>query len=168
MWGPRRARYDLLYHHHPPIAYDATNGLPLTPLSLQGRGDLGIDVTNTAILNRHCPECEYRDRCRADAEARDDLSLLQGLSPFDIEHQNKKGIFTVTQLSHTFRPGRFRMRTQKGSRRHDPALQALAVREDTVYVAPEARGEGVGGVSDTDQRTDARDVRDGCGELSAV
>jgi predicted RecB family nuclease len=87
------------------------------------------------VLNRHCPECEYRDSCRADAEARDDLSLLQGLSPFDIEHQNKKGIFTVTQLSHTFRPGRFRMLSQKGSRRHDPALQALAVREDTVYVA---------------------------------
>ncbi|HEY1379910.1 MAG TPA: IS66 family transposase [Gemmataceae bacterium] len=87
------------------------------------------------VLNRHCPECEYRDRCRADAEARDDLSLLQGLSPLDIEHQNKKGIFTVAQLSYTFRPGRFRMLNQHGSRRHDPALQALAVREDTVYVA---------------------------------
>jgi hypothetical protein len=44
MWGPRRARYDLLYHHHPPIAYE-TSGLPLTPLSLQGRGGLDIDVT---------------------------------------------------------------------------------------------------------------------------
>jgi|GraSoiStandDraft_46_1057282.scaffolds.fasta_scaffold472532_1 hypothetical protein len=46
MWGPRRARYDLLYHHGPPIAYE-TNGLPLslTPLSLKGRGDLRIDVT---------------------------------------------------------------------------------------------------------------------------
>jgi hypothetical protein len=60
MWGPRRARYDLLYHHHPPIAYE-TNGLPLTPLSLQGRGDLGIDVTwcglsthqGTCLLENH-------------------------------------------------------------------------------------------------------------------
>jgi hypothetical protein len=42
-WGPRRARYDLLYHHRPPIAYEP-NGLPRTPLSFQGRGDLGIDV----------------------------------------------------------------------------------------------------------------------------
>jgi predicted RecB family nuclease len=39
-----------------------------------------------AVLNRHCPECEYRDRCRAEAVARDDLSLLQGLRPLDIEH----------------------------------------------------------------------------------
>jgi predicted RecB family nuclease len=112
-----------------------------------------------AVLNRHCPECEYRDRCRAEAVARDDLSLLQGLRPLDIEHQNKKGIFTVAQLSHTFRPGRFRMLTQKGSRRHDPALQALAVREDKVYVArppelPAAAAEvylDVEGMSDPDR-----------------
>ncbi len=87
------------------------------------------------VLNRHCPECEYRDRCRADAESRDDVSLLQGLTPLDVEQQKKKGIFTVTQLSHAFRPRRFRTLLQKGSRRHDPALQALAVREDKVYVA---------------------------------
>lgn len=111
------------------------------------------------VLNRHCPACEYRDLCRSDAVARDDLSLLQGLRPLDIEHQNKKGIFTVAQLSHTFRPGRFRMLTRKGSRRHDPALQALAVREDTVYVArppevPAAAAEvylDVEGLSDPDR-----------------
>jgi hypothetical protein len=50
MRGPRRARYDLLYHHHPPIAYE-TNGLPLTltPLSLKGSSDLGIDVTQCGL-----------------------------------------------------------------------------------------------------------------------
>jgi len=32
------------------------------------------------ILNRHCPECEFRDRCREKAIERDDLSLLTGLT----------------------------------------------------------------------------------------
>jgi predicted RecB family nuclease len=114
--------------------------LDLAPLARRARMAAAAakalaDHPPPAVLNRHCPECEYRDRCRAAAVARDDLSLLQSLTPLDVEHQNKKGIFTVTQLSHTFRPGRFRMLTQKGSRRHDPALQALAVREDKVYVA---------------------------------
>jgi predicted RecB family nuclease len=87
------------------------------------------------VLNRHCSECEYRDRCREAAVARDELSLLQGLTTLDVQHQNQRGIFTVAQLAYTFRPRRFRMLTQKGSRRHDPALQALAIQEDKVYVA---------------------------------
>jgi predicted RecB family nuclease len=32
------------------------------------------------ILNRHCPECEFRDRCRQKALETDDLSLLAGMS----------------------------------------------------------------------------------------
>jgi len=64
------------------------------------------------LLNRHCPECEFRKRCRAAAVEKDDLSLISGLSPKEIAQQNKKGIFTVTQYSYTFRPGRL----QKGRR----------------------------------------------------
>jgi len=30
------------------------------------------------VLNRHCPECEFRDRCRKRAIEKDDLSLLTG------------------------------------------------------------------------------------------
>lgn len=32
------------------------------------------------ILNSHCPSCEFRDRCRAEAVQKDDLSLLRGMS----------------------------------------------------------------------------------------
>jgi predicted RecB family nuclease len=44
-----------------------------------------------------------------------------------------KGIFTVTQLSHTFRPKRLRRRAKTHQNPHYFALQALAIRENTVY-----------------------------------
>jgi predicted RecB family nuclease len=30
------------------------------------------------VLNRHCPECEFQNRCRQKAVEKDDLSLLSG------------------------------------------------------------------------------------------
>ena len=58
------------------------------------------------VLNRHCPECEYRDRCRKIAIEKDDLSLLASMSAKERQKLRSKGIFTVTQLSYTFRPRR--------------------------------------------------------------
>src|SRR5262249_12688989 len=40
------------------------------------------------ILNDHCPECEYRDRCRRNAIAKNDLSLLTNLG-FPLPEQSK-------------------------------------------------------------------------------
>jgi predicted RecB family nuclease len=57
-------------------------------------------------LNRHCPECEFRDRCKKKAIEKDDLSLLTGLREMERVRLNRKGIFTVSQLSYTFRPRR--------------------------------------------------------------
>ena len=85
------------------------------------------------ILNKHCPECEFRRHCRAIAVDRDDLSLLGGMTPKAILKQNARGIFTVTQYSHTFRPRRASKQV-KVARKHDWALQALAIREEKVYV----------------------------------
>ena len=51
---------------------------------------------------------------------------------------NGRGIFTVTQYSYTFRPGRLKRVAEKGGR-HDHSLQALAIREKTVYVAQRPR-----------------------------
>jgi hypothetical protein len=48
------------------------------------------------ILNRHCPECEFRDRCREKAIERDDLSLLTGLTDKERIRLNRRGIFTVS------------------------------------------------------------------------
>lgn len=87
------------------------------------------------ILNRHCAECEFRRSCRETAVDRDDLSLLRGLSPKDIAGLNRRGIFTITQYSHTFRPRKARKAQPGGARKHHHSLQALATRDGTVYVA---------------------------------
>ena len=58
------------------------------------------------VLNRHCAECEFQARCRQKAMEKDDLSLLAGMSEKERQKLRSKGIFTVTQLSYTFRPRR--------------------------------------------------------------
>jgi predicted RecB family nuclease len=58
------------------------------------------------VLNRHCAECEFRDRCKQKAVETDDLSLLAGITEDERIKYRSKGIFTVTQLSYTFRPRR--------------------------------------------------------------
>jgi predicted RecB family nuclease len=87
------------------------------------------------MLNAHCQLCEFRQRCRAQAEKADDLSLLSGLSAKEIARLNSKGIYSVAQYSHTFRPRKARKPRASGTRRHTLSLQALAIREGTVYVA---------------------------------
>jgi hypothetical protein len=66
---------------------------------------------------------------------RDDLSLIRNLSPKEIAGLNRRGIFTVTQYAYTFRPGRLKRTTGAKGGRHDASLQALAVRDQKVYVA---------------------------------
>jgi len=51
------------------------------------------------ILNSHCPSCEFRDRCHAEAVNRDDLSLMRGMSEKELLAQRKRGINTVTQFA---------------------------------------------------------------------
>ena len=86
------------------------------------------------VLNRHCAECEFRDRCRQKATETDDLSLLAGITEDERNRHRSKGIFTVTQLSYTFRPRRTPKRAKNPGRPRYAALQALAIRENTVYV----------------------------------
>jgi predicted RecB family nuclease len=84
-------------------------------------------------LNDHCGTCEYRERCRKDAVDRDDLSLLRGLRPREIEAWKKRGIFTVTQLSYTFR-AKTMGRSSRSPKRHSQPLQAVAIRDGKTYV----------------------------------
>jgi predicted RecB family nuclease len=49
------------------------------------------------VLNRHCGECEFQERCRKLAVDHDDLSLLANLSEKEWKKHHDKGIFTVTQ-----------------------------------------------------------------------
>jgi len=81
------------------------------------------------ILNRHCSECQFASRCTSSAKETDDLSLLSKMSAKERQRYHDRGIFTVTQLSHTFRNGK-RVRQPK----HDHALKALAIRKNQVHV----------------------------------
>jgi predicted flap endonuclease-1-like 5' DNA nuclease len=96
------------------------------------------------ILNRHCPECEFRDRCRQKAIEADDLSLLAGMSAKERQKLRSKGIFTVTQLSYTFRPRRRPKRLRDKREKYHHALKALAIREKKIHIvgSPELKVEG--------------------------
>ncbi len=86
------------------------------------------------ILNRHCPQCEFQNQCRQKAIEKDDISLLSSITETERQGHRSKGIFTVTQLSYTFRPRRVPKRAKNPATPHYFALQALAIREKTVYV----------------------------------
>lgn len=85
-------------------------------------------------LNRHCNFCEFRADCQRLAEEADDLSLMRGLSEKEIQKQQSRGVTTVTQFAYTYRPGRRGKRKTGKARRHDHALQAVALRDKKVYV----------------------------------
>jgi predicted RecB family nuclease len=84
-------------------------------------------------LNAHCQFCEFRQRCQTEATTKDDLSLLRAMAEKEIKKCEKRGVFTVTQLSFTFRARRGRSVGQQ-KRVHQHALQALAIREKKVHV----------------------------------
>jgi predicted RecB family nuclease len=85
-------------------------------------------------LNKHCQVCEFRRRCRRQAEEADDISLLSGVGEKELRRYNRKGIFTLTQLSCTFRPRKRAKRVKRAGHPHYAALQALAIREKKVHV----------------------------------
>lgn len=97
------------------------------------------------VLNRHCVECEFQARCRQKAIEKDDLSLLSGMTEKERKKLNNKGIFTVTQLSYTFRPRRRPKRLTGKREKYHHSLKALAIRQRKVHIvgSPELKLEGV-------------------------
>ena len=87
------------------------------------------------VLNRHCPECVFKERCHQIALDRDELTLLSGMTEKERKKQNGKGIFTVTQLSYTFRPRRKPKRLASKPEKYHHALKALAIRERKIHIA---------------------------------
>jgi predicted RecB family nuclease len=85
------------------------------------------------VLNQHCSQCEFQTRCRMQAREKDDLSLLAGISEKDRKRLHGKGIFTVTQLSYTFRPRRRRRESRGKQEKHHHSLRALAIRENKIH-----------------------------------
>ena len=96
------------------------------------------------VLNRHCVQCEFRACCRQKAIAKDDLSLLSRMTEKERKKFNSKGLFTVTQLSYTFRPRRRPKRLVAKREKYHHSLQALAIRERKIHIVgnPELKIEG--------------------------
>jgi predicted RecB family nuclease len=86
------------------------------------------------ILNQHCPECQFRVGCLAQAERDDDLSLLDRMTPKARLRYHNRGIFTVRQLSYVYKPRRRGKRAPKAPVQHQPELQALALRTGKTYL----------------------------------
>jgi len=105
-------------------------------------------VANTSppdlVLNRHCGQCEFQGRCHKQATEKDDLSLLGGMSDKERKKLHDKGIFTVTQLSYTFRPRRRRRYAQDRQEKYHHSLRALAIRKDKIH-AVEVLGQKLDG-----------------------
>ncbi len=85
------------------------------------------------IINRHCSECRFQNTCRETAVGDENLTLLSGLTPKRQVQYQRKGIFTITQLSYQFRPRKSRVKRPKPTV-HKPELQALALRTGKTYV----------------------------------
>jgi len=96
------------------------------------------------VLNRHCAECEFQARCRKIAVEKDDLSLLAGMNAKERQKLRNKGIFTVTQLSYTFRPRRRPKKLRDKREKYHHSLKALAIREKKIHIvgSPELKIEG--------------------------
>ncbi|MHC4626850.1 MAG: IS66 family transposase [Planctomycetota bacterium] len=91
------------------------------------------------LLSKHCDICEFEQRCLQQALDEDSLSLLRGMGEKEINRYARRGLLTLTQLAHTFRPRRKGKRQQPSRKRHH-ALHAMAIRDKTIYVfgTPEA------------------------------
>jgi predicted RecB family nuclease len=110
------------------------------------------------VLIPHCAECEFKIQCRQKAIERDDLSLLSGMTVKERKKLHDKGIFTVTQLSYTFRPRRRPKKLRDKRDKYYHSLRALAIRQKKIHIigSPEMTIEGtpvyvdVEGVPDRD------------------
>jgi predicted RecB family nuclease len=96
------------------------------------------------VLNRHCAECEFQARCRKLAVEKDDLSILARMSEKERKKLRIKGIFTVTQLSYTFRPRRRPKSLRDKREKYHHSLKALAIREKKIHIVgtPQLKIEG--------------------------
>ncbi|HEY2580521.1 MAG TPA: TM0106 family RecB-like putative nuclease [Mucilaginibacter sp.] len=85
-------------------------------------------------LNSHCSICEFSKTCREKAVKEDHLSLLKGITRERIKELNNKGIFSINQLSYTFRPKRKPPKGETKKRTRSVELQALAIREKKIFI----------------------------------
>jgi transposase-like protein len=80
--------------------------------------------------NPHCQICEFAESCLDKLKERDDLSLLTSLKPKEILQKNSRGLFSVKQLSYSFKP----KKNTHQKRKFLPELKALAIRENKTFI----------------------------------
>ncbi|WP_017313984.1 IS66 family transposase [Mastigocladopsis repens] len=86
-------------------------------------------------LNKHCSICQFKVQCRTKAEQDEHLSLLDGVTPKVIQRYEKKGIFTVKQLSYLFKPQKRKKRNKNQfDNTYKLELKALAIRTGKIYL----------------------------------
>jgi predicted RecB family nuclease len=95
---------------------------------------LSAEAAPKLTLNDHCWVCEYQQPCNAKAVETDDISLLRGIGDKEIRKLNRKGIFTISQLSCIFRLRKRGKRVRRQQQPHYFALQAAAIRDKKIYV----------------------------------
>lgn len=88
----------------------------------------------TTILNKHCPYCEFQHVCRPIAEKEDSISQLARIGEKELRRYEKKGIFTIKQLSYLYRPKKPNKRLKFRAATHKYELQALALRSGNIYI----------------------------------
>src|SRR5262249_50908411 len=75
-----------------------------------------------------------RQRCQTQAVQEDSISLLRVMAEREVRRYARKGIFTLTQLSYTFRLRKKNRRAKQRGSPHYPALKALAIRDKKTYI----------------------------------
>jgi len=95
---------------------------------------IGTEEPPPFYRNPHCPECQFKNSCYKKLKERDCISLLPGMSEKVLAKYHSKGMFTITQLSHIFRPRRRGRRPQNPNGSYLWDLKALAIREQKTFV----------------------------------
>jgi len=88
----------------------------------------------TVTLNKHCSMCQFHADCEGKATEADDLSLLHRMTPKLLHRYQRKGIFTINQLSYVFRPRKNRKTPRHATSQFNVELQALAIRTGKIYL----------------------------------
>lgn len=86
------------------------------------------------ILNSHCSQCSFENICKRQAQKEDNLSLLDRITPKQINKLEKKGIFTVKQLSFIYKPRGRNKKVKNPPISYKSELQALVIRTAKTYI----------------------------------
>ncbi|NQX84896.1 MAG: TM0106 family RecB-like putative nuclease [Flavobacteriaceae bacterium] len=86
-------------------------------------------------LNKNCVVCSFKKNCKEIAIKEDNLSLIRRISQKKIIQLERKGIFTVKQLSYLYKP-RKRKKNKNLSNESifKPEIQALAIRTNKIFL----------------------------------